>query len=191
MPINPATAKTRDSILRETIYANVYHTALFGAGLYSMYRLVDKSNPAVPTYLMGAVFAERCINLISSISAYALMDTSELNFLERQEAQRQDPSDGVQAGSDAVDAIEASGAMVATTHSRTRIGSTPWPSRTADQATADRANHQGLLNRYNRMYKNLYNRGCLTLGTGIVIGTFGNEENRNSFWNLFPNANKE
>lgn len=193
MAANPAAAtRTRNSILRETICANAYHTALSGIGLYAMYTLVDKSNPAVPTYLMGTAFAERCINLISSINGYALMDTSELTPVELVEAQRANTSDATQVGSDAGDQTE--GIMVASTVApgvtggRPRNATSSSQTRPTDQANSDRVNHQGLLNRYNRMYQNFYNRSCMTLGTVIVIGIFGNKENRNSFYNLFSTA---
>ena len=183
-----AATRTRNSILRETIYANVYHTALSGAGLYAMYTLVDKSNPAIPTYLMGALFAERCINLISSITAYALMDTSDLSIVEHQEAQRQGPSDPIQGGSDAGDQRDNIVVAQPVFGGRVRNGTSSSPARPADHGNLERINTQVFLNRYNKMYNNFYNRGCLTLGTGIVIGIFGNKENRNSFYNLFSNA---
>ena len=188
MAANPVATRTCNSILRETIYANVYHTALSGAGLYAMYTLVDKSNPAVPTYLMGTAFAERCINLISSINGYALMDTSELTTAEFVEAQRANASDATQGGSDAGDHTDTIVVAQPVTNGRARSSASFPQTRPTDQANLERINHQGLLNRYNRMYQNFYNRSCMTLGTVIVIGIFGNKENRNSFHNLFSNA---
>jgi hypothetical protein len=183
-----AATRTRNSILRETICANAYHTALSGIGLYAMYTLVDKSNPAVPTYLMGTAFAERCINLISSINGYALMDTSELTPAEFVEAQRANTSDATQVGSEGGDQPEGTMVGQPGTGGRSRNAPSSSPARPVDPAHSDRVNHQGLLNRYNRMYQNFYNRSCMTLGTVIVIGIFGNKENRNSFYNLFSTA---
>ncbi|MCX6987508.1 MAG: hypothetical protein NT065_05070 [Chlamydiae bacterium] len=188
MAANPVATRTCNSILRETIYANVYHTALSGAGLYAMYTLVDKSNPAAPTYLMGTAFAERCINLISSINGYALMDTSELTPAEFVEAHRANASDATQGGSDAGEQIDTMLLTQTGFGGRVRNGTSSSSARPADHANLERINHQGLLNRYNRMYQNFYNRSCMTLGTVIVIGIFGNKENRNSFYNLFSNA---
>lgn len=185
MPINPAAARTCDSIRRETIYPNIFQTVLSGAGLCALYTLVDKSNPAVPTYVMGTLFAERCISLISSITSYALMDTSDATPQERRDtAERL----GIQEATPATEGAELDGSSMLHSTRTVPRPTTSVATRSADQAVGDRINTQVFLNRYNKMYKKFYNGSCTTVGAAIGIGILGNKENRNSFCNLFSTA---
>lgn len=189
MPLTVEVTRTTNYIQREIIAANMYETLLSGVCLYAVHNLVDKGNNAAPTYLMGTFCLHQCINLISSIGAYALLDKSDLSAREMEDAQKEiqksEPS-GANTSSDR----EGDGyrMLPASTQEWRRPPSTSSSQgRTAldEQGQNDRLVHQGLLTRYNRMYSNFYRKGVLPLLTGIGIGIFANEENKNSFCQFF------
>ncbi|NDE82809.1 MAG: hypothetical protein EB051_04275 [Chlamydiia bacterium] len=192
MPLTVEVTRTTNYIQREIIAANMYETLLSGVCLYAVHNLVDKGNNAAPTYLMGTFCLHQCINLISSIGAYALLDKSDLSPREMENAQKEiqksEPSGADTASDREGDTFRMLPASSQESRESRRSSSATSPqARIAleGQGQNDRLLHQGLLTRYNRMYSNFYRKGVLPLLTGIGIGIFANEENKNSFCQFF------